>query len=752
MNLYRYTLIICLCLIIHVFPRNIHAQNDSTRILLDNLSSLYFTSLDEKIQIEALDSISKLHTDADSTIKYAQLELQLAKKLDLTDKYANALRYTAWAYYFKQQYDEAVSLLYDAIEVYETLDKDDDLASAYTLLANNLTSLEQYSDANSYYLKALNHYISINDSVMISDTYRLMGHASIETNMLFDAKRYFSKAVLIDKTIGNVSNLADDYYYIGLYYHKLYETLNADSAYNNAYNYYRQTINTIGSSKLYTSLMYTYTSLSELIGIKCYNNSDITEKDLYDISNCIDSASMLCSDYGHFNDSIDIEINRAVLYGLKKDFSRALNILSSLENVLINPDDDNLAFNTKIAYTYSVLYESQGDYKKALQYLKEYNSLMYDSSNDEYNVKSADNFAQLDYNHKFKRYQQIHEAEQKINRLFIYLFGLIIIVLAAISLIIWQNLKKRKQINLILNTSNQTLEAQKEEIQAQNEFLTRQKIIMERQHFELTFAQKQTNESIEYALNIQKATIPSENLISKIFGESFVYFKPLNIVSGDFYWAVQRGRYKLLAVADGTGHGIPGAFMSMLGISILNNVFSINDIENMTAASILNAMRDNLKQALHQTKMEGSNQDSIDIALLIFDMNNMTIQYAGAFRPLWIVRNKTLLEYRGDRMPIGIYIAEKESFTNHVIKIEHGDRLYLFSDGITDQYGYENGELKKFTAKRLRQFLEKNHSLPMNVQKIFLDTLLHDWKVSNDIRLPAAQQTDDITVLGIHII
>ena len=743
---------VSLCILLFSHSLSVYAQESNNSTLIDSLLTLFYTNNNSSIKIKAIDSVAHIHEHVDSTLKYAQLELEMVDKNDHPNEYANALRYSAWSYYFKKQHTEAIPLLFDAIETYEVINSKDNLATTQILLANILIELNQYSDANEYYHKALNIYIERNDSTKISETYRLLGHSCVENGMLYQAKNHFYNAMIIDNSLNNDNMLAEDYFYIALYYQKSYEETKTDSLYNIAYNYYHKAISFAKANKQYDRLMRTYCVMSELISIKCYNNSDnISKNELNDISSYIDSATTIYPHYGYINDSIDIKMNEVLYYALKKDFNTAYSQLSSLKNSVYKADVQDISFEINLNFINAIIHELQGNYKKALHYYKEYHNLFNYNDKDLFTVESTQALAKMDYDRMFKKHELAHKAEQKANRLLISLFGVIIIALISISYVIWQNLRKRKSMNKILDEKNQTLALQKDEIQLQNKHLTEQKTKIERQNILLNDSQKQTKESIDYAMHIQKAAIPSENLIYKMFGESFVFFEPLNIISGDFYWASQKEHYKILAVADSTGHGIPGAFMSMLGISILNNICSSIDVNNINAADILNTMRRDLKRSLRQDQQESTNNDGFDIAIVIFDFKNMTIQYAGAFRPLWIVRNNSIIEYRADRMPIGTHLRDHEPFTNHTIKLCHGDNIYLFSDGITDQYGYVNHNIKKYTPKRLREFILKVHNLPMNGQKLAFSKLLHDWKKSPDINHETIKQTDDILIVGIHI-
>ena len=244
--------------------------------------------------------------------------------------------------------------------------------------------------------------------------------------------------------------------------------------------------------------------------------------------------------------------------------------------------------------------------------------------------------------------------------------------------------------------------------------------------------------------------MPSQDMMNGFFGNCLVFWRPLNIVSGDFYWAVQVGNYKFLAVADCTGHGVPGAFMSMLGITLLNDIVMHENVAKLTAAHVLDNLRAKLKEALRQTGRPGEAADGIDLAFCIFNTKSTQMQYAGAFRPLIIVRNGELIEYKADKLPCGVYINESPRFTNNIIDLQSGDVLYMYSDGIADQFS-GGPDLRKFTIRRMKEMLVEVHQKPFDQQKLLIAKIIDDWRkpVSKIGKMSA--QVDDMILIGLKI-
>lgn len=254
---------------------------------------------------------------------------------------------------------------------------------------------------------------------------------------------------------------------------------------------------------------------------------------------------------------------------------------------------------------------------------------------------------------------------------------------------------------------------------------------------ELVDKNRLLTDSLTYAERIQQAMLPSGEDLSCSFTDHFVFFKPRDIVSGDFYWFKRIKNILFIAAADCTGHGVPGAFMSMLGMSILNEIVSKSKMD--PPGEILNTLRKRIKTLLRQTGKEQEQKDGMDIAFCMIDTEYLIVQYSGAFNPLYLIRNNEFIEYKADRQPISVYEFEKD-FTTHEIQLEKGDVIYIFSDGFPDQTG--GADNKKFKTKYFKEFLLEIHSEPLSKQKEKLDKRFYEWKGEHE-------QIDDILIIGL---
>ena len=260
---------------------------------------------------------------------------------------------------------------------------------------------------------------------------------------------------------------------------------------------------------------------------------------------------------------------------------------------------------------------------------------------------------------------------------------------------------------------------------------------IENQRLELEIKNRNITDSLIYAQRIQEALLPSEAYFRKHFKESFIYFRPKDIVSGDFYWIGDKDEKIFIVAADCTGHGVPGALMSMIGFEILTKAINEDDLED--PSSILSVMNKGLEKTFSREKNIGTIiRDGMDIGLCVIDRRNKKLEYSGAFFPLYLIRDNSLIEIKGDKIIIGMNPVGSE-YKTHKIDIQVDDILYIFSDGYVDQFG--GAENKKFMYRRFRYLLTTIHRFPVNDQKSILEDNMKNWMGDNP-------QIDDILVIG----
>lgn len=290
--------------------------------------------------------------------------------------------------------------------------------------------------------------------------------------------------------------------------------------------------------------------------------------------------------------------------------------------------------------------------------------------------------------------------------------------------------KDKRELEYKVRKRTREIEKQKDEIEKQNSKI-------QIQHDQIFLQNKEITDSIFYARRIQSAVMPPVSDLNKIFPANFILFQPRDIVSGDFYWFKSLGTKAIIVAADCTGHGVPGAFMSMLGITLLNDLTIQSEWSQ--ASHILNELRDKVKETLSQKGIAGEASDGMDISLCLFDFQSKTVDYAGAFSPMYIFRNGSLMEFKADRMPIGIHFREQKEFVNHRIELLPGDIFYMFSDGYYSQIGGKLG--KRFLSGNFKKLLQEIHTHPMEDQALLLEKKLDEW-------MGAHMQVDDVLVMG----
>lgn len=261
-----------------------------------------------------------------------------------------------------------------------------------------------------------------------------------------------------------------------------------------------------------------------------------------------------------------------------------------------------------------------------------------------------------------------------------------------------------------------------------------QRHIIEEKHKEMT-------DSINYAEHIQRSFLPSNNTLTSVFKDHFVFFQPKNIVSGDFYWASKLSNDNFLFLtADSTGHGVPGALLSILNISCIEKAIEIAKLTE--PSDILNHTRDSIIQTLRKDGSAEGGKDGMDCSLISFDFQKNQLTYSAANNPVWIVRKNEIIEFKPDNMPVGKHTNDAVLFTQHTIDLFEGDIIYTITDGFADQFGGTNQ--KKFMKKKLKELLVIISSNTMQEQKEELKTIFNNWKAD-------LEQVDDVTIIGIKI-
>lgn len=383
---------------------------------------------------------------------------------------------------------------------------------------------------------------------------------------------------------------------------------------------------------------------------------------------------------------------------------------------------ERLGLKETLRYSYerlSKLYEHRNDLVRAYAYFKQAVKI----KDEIFSEKSQRVMAEMQTKYETEKKEQqlvLMKNKDELQKSIIQRQKLMIIgaiagsfLILMVALLMFKMFRDKQRANIILEEKNSLITRQKQEI----------------------------TDSIKYASRIQTAVLPSSALISDVLPDHFVLFLPRDIVSGDFYWMTQKNDKIVLVAADSTGHGVPGAFMSMLGVSFLYEI--VNKESILQPAEILNNLRNLIKTTLSQTGKIEEQKDGMDISLCVIDKQNQRLEWAGAYNPLYQIRNGELIEYKADKMPVAVHINDFNLFTNHEIEYQPGDAFYMFSDGYADQFGGTDG--RKFMLKRLKETLLSIWEKPMAEQKEILHKIHMDWRGEQN------DQVDDILIIGFRV-
>lgn len=376
-----------------------------------------------------------------------------------------------------------------------------------------------------------------------------------------------------------------------------------------------------------------------------------------------------------------------------------------------------------ILQSLSECYTALGDDKKALEFYIVYSSLKDSIFSENLSESIAEMQAQYDVE-KAESEARAQEKEKKLITFSAVGGGVLLVV---IVVILWNRAVARKRVNIRLNQ-------QKQEIVEKNAKLHEANV-------EIELKNKDITDSIQYASRIQEAILPEVEFAATFGDTGFVLFRPKDIVSGDFYWTAQVGDYLLFAAVDCTGHGVPGAFMSIVCSNLLSQ--SVKEHGLIRPDEILNDVNIRLSETLRQRRDESRVRDGMDIALCCINKKTRHMTFAGAYNPAWIFRGTELIELTPDKFPVGLFEEEElRIFKFREIQLQKGDRIYVFSDGYSDQFGGPLG--KKYKRSTFIEFVRGLQTLPMKEQRELLEQEHLAWKGTNE-------QIDDILVMGVEV-
>jgi len=648
--------------------------------------------------------------------------------------------------YFSSDFSKSISLSKEALALSEKLNYQLGIAVSNNNIGYTLTDLGNFQEALNHYQISIELFKKLGEQNKEAIAYNDIAYIYQSQGLVEKAIENYIKSLKLLEEIGDKASLGACLNNIGLLYHDQKNYEKALEYYLNGLKVKEElgdeksiavSLNNIGSvyfsqEQYYEAKEYFFKSLfkrkkvndkpgiaQSLINISgIYREQKQYDKALEYLLQSKDIQEEINNNVG----LVDVLQNIGVIYNIKGDYEKAQIYLEKAYNIAKTIGSPELIKNTSLSL--SNYYRNIKLFEKAYRLIVEHHK-MSDSIN---NIENVQKIIQVGLQYEFEKklhkadIEQLqknhqHEIAIKEQKMISYSFGIGLLALIILSIVILKSLIDKKKANIRI------LE-QKKEIEVKS-------VKLEESLISIT-------DSINYAKRIQEALLQTERNISEHMTPHFIFFKPKDIVSGDFYWSFEDNNTLYIAAADCTGHGVPGALMSMLGISYLNSI----NVENndLSPAEILNQLRDKITHELGQTSQNVAARDGMDISLAKINLKNKTLEWAGANNNLWLINKDGVTEIKADRQSIN-YTEEPIPFTNHKLTITIGDKIYLFTDGYADQFGGPKG--KKFMYKPFKELLLSIYETPIEKQKEVIELRLHEWKGN-------LNQVDDICVIGIE--
>lgn len=671
---------------------------------VDSLYGLYNKEDAEKLELLNLIAQAYYEFNADSSLAVSERLIKIAEEEGNALILVEALNNKGLALERKGDEEEALKVFKRTLGLAKRHDFEMGEAEAYHHISTAYYHTADYDSALTMAFSALKIFKTLNLKEEVASVLNSIGNVYyfIETSDgkgdLINSELYYKNSLEIYKELNDKEGLAKQYGNLGLIYGRRGDKEKSILYSQKSLDYYKEVGRKIGIATSYVNLGYVYYNFGYYNkAVESVNEALKIREEIDDkkgIALCYDLIASIYTDLKDYRKAYDY-------YKKSYDYSREINFrrqaLSSMHSLAQRSED-------------------LGNYKAAAEWYGKYGDLKDSIYNDEIANQVTEAEARYKSLEKDAEIQLLQkEAEVKdlsLKRNDAYLTGAVIAIV-----LLWIILGISYWAYRSKNKSNYQLALRNKEILRQKQEIT---------------------DSINYAKTIQSAILPPENLIDGNDFSSFVFFRPKDIVSGDFYWMDRIGDRVYFAAVDCTGHGVPGAFMSIIGHNCLGQ--SIKDYELRKPAEILDRMTILVTESLRNNG-NTSVKDGMDMALCCFHPKEMKLEYAGAYNPLYIVRGGEVLQFKADRQPVGPH-ENRSPYTNHIIDLESGDCIYVFSDGLQDQFG--GPQDKKFSGKRLRNLLASMAEKSIETQYVEVEKAFNDWKGEQE-------QTDDVTLMCLKV-
>ena len=701
-------LIFLLLLPLSAFSQQQEEEDDGEQVYeetykhkIDSIKKFLEADLDDSLLKKYYGEIAYFSQIPDTIIKYGNLSLPLCNKTDYFLLGQNNY-HISQAYRMIGDNETAHTFSQKALTCYKKINYLIGIAECSQLLSYIFDDLNNLDSAVYYMTNVLETGNRLKDTAMISECYQDFGRLYGQRELYQESEMYLRKALVLDSLSHDRFRYAIDLFYIV----QLIDSQDSNSveAYFLARNYMTKVIAVLDTTTSYQKYLAYGTCVSVYNQLaKMTNENKYADSSFYYYK----KAEPFFKTSGGLSNYRLFKMNYVDYLLYYKKYDAAIKVMQELEDTF--NEDEETSQHADFYKIYKDIYLALGDYKNAYFYVEkmhEYERATYNDSS--LSVLSEVKARQISMLEKLEREktEEIHNADKRRLR------TLIIALLVGLGLVF--------RIFWIKNKANKDLSEKKQEVENIN-----QKLLS----------------SINYAERIQRAAISKIEDVKALFPDSFVFYRPRDIVSGDFYRSGKCGKYSVMITADCTGHGIPGAFLSMLGLSALKE-FMVTEYDAENPGTVLDRIRDFIKSTLISDQKNKTVDDGMDMTICCFDFEKMEMRYAIAEQIAVIIRKGEPIKLKGNSMPVGYYHWEKDHFQTQIVKIEKGDMIYTFSDGIPDQLG--SNKQRKFLLKNLVRLLTSFAEKPVEEQCQILEEKITDWRGNTP-------QVDDMTLIGIRV-
>jgi serine phosphatase RsbU (regulator of sigma subunit)/tetratricopeptide (TPR) repeat protein len=695
----------------------------------------FFVSLDgyaqETKSIEELKELYLKNRQIDPFLatEYAAQALQLATEANDSIEIAIVTNYLGDCYFSRKAYSMALDKYFTSYKIFQGFGKQRDVAFSLIDIGNIYFEQNLSSIAKGYYESAKEIFDVTKDKEGLALVYDKIGFVHLEHGEEDEALKFFINAHYFRKSLKDPELLALSNQNIAEVYLEREEYEKAISFLNNALENFKD-----------DKYLLNVADIDMKIG-DIYDYDEHYKKALFYYKD----ALKIHKRYKHRHETALLHNRIAETYLEQNKLSKSK--LQCIDALNIAYENDFIDIKAKSYLLMSEIFERQNNIRKAYDFQKRYAAV----TDSIIEVKQMTQSAEMQVSYEIQQQENeiaILTKDQELStetiakqKIIGFAIGGGAFLLLVFAIFLYRS-------NLHKQRTNKLLRHQKRDIEDKNAELEIHQKAIEDKNKKIEKINKNITGSINYASRIQKAMLPKPELFKDFFKDAFVFFKPREKVSGDFYWISKNDEEEkvIVAAVDCTGHGVPGAFMSLIGNSYLNQI--INTQKITTPDLILNLLHINIRLSLNQE--ENQSRDGMDIALCVIDYKNNTIEFSGARNPMFFILNNELVQVRGDNMDIGGMQREKERrFNKQVIPIEKGMCLYLFSDGYQDQFGGKDRQ--KYMRKRFKEYLLEIHKLPMDEQRYVLEQNFEKWRDCGDGSGSICDQIDDVLVIGLQL-